>query len=286
MNCVSSQQFDIPLCYTPTLSFPARMGSRLTPSCFVSIRRALLLAAILLLAGTARAQPLEIAYPEEDGIEQGAGHFAFDFLRAAEMVANDSGLEIRWIPLPVVRSFHQLEQHPSGFCMGGVGITPDRKKLGKFTLPYFEDRMIGVIAPAARSPQLDKVKSLAELIGSGDYTYLAIMGANQGEHMTRTLATLGERLSRTPRNTEQMFDMLARERADFAFLPYTYAVNYLALRPDHDRFVVRTYPDMHRDFHAAFLCGSDVPDEVIARLNDAIRRQAPLIAAHFPSQTR
>lgn len=230
------------------------------------------------------AEPIELAYPEEDGVEQSPGHFAFDFLRAAEMVVKDSGLAVRWVPLPNQRLLHQMTQGQPNFCIAGAGITPEREKLGNFTIPFFEDRMMAVVALPARRSTLDKAHSLDELIGTGDTTFLGYVGMNYGAQVSARIEQLGDRMQSAPRSTAQMLDMLTRGRADFAFLPLAYAENYLALRPDRDHFVVRSYPDMHRDFHTAFLCTKPVPKEVITKLNEAIRRQKSAIEARFGTQ--
>ncbi len=230
------------------------------------------------------AETVELAYPEEDGVEQSPGHFVFDFLRAAEMVVDDSGLAVTWVPLPNQRLFHQLSHEQPNFCIAGAGITADREKLGNFTIPFFEDRMMAVVALPSRRATLDKVHSLEELVGLGDTTFLGYVGMNNGAQVSAQIEKLGSRIQIAPRNTGQMLDMLARDRADFAFLPQAYAENYLALRPDHDNFIVRSYPDMHRDFHTAFLCTKPVPEDVIGKLNQAIRRQQPAIEARFGTQ--
>ena len=253
---------------------------------FPRVCRALLLAAALLPIAAARAETIELAYPQEDGVEQSPGHFAFDFLRAAEMVASDSGLSVRWVALPNQRLMHQIQQQQPDFCIAGAGITPEREKLGKFTIPFFEDRMMAVLALPPRRATLNKAHSLGELIGFGDTTFLGYVGMNYGAQVSAQLEKLGDRLQTAPRSTAQMLDMLSRGRADFAFLPFAYANNYLALRPDRERFLVRTYPDMHRDFHTAFMCTKPVSDAVIAKLNAAIRRQQPAIEERFIDQAK
>lgn len=257
----------------------------MTSRCLTGIRCGFLLVAMLLLAGPARAETIEMAYPEEDGIDQGPGHFLFDFLRVAELVTDDSGLQIRWVPLPGQRILHHLDQQSPAFCAAGAGITPEREKLGKFTAPFIEDRLIAVIAPKSHRAELDKAKSLNDLIHSGDTTFLAYLGTNLGPQMTSLLKQLGDRLQHA-RSTAQMLDMMAGGHADFALEPYKYAANYLATRPDRDQFILRVYPDMHREFFAAFLCSKAVPDEVIARLNEAIARQAPRVEPRFAAQEK
>lgn len=239
-----------------------------------------------LLPAAVRAETIEIAYPEEDGVEQSPGHFVFDFLRAAEMVVNDSGLSVRWVPLPNQRILHQLGAEQPDLCIGGAGITPEREKIAKFTVPFFEDRMMAVLALSSHRAMLDEAHSLDELIKHGDTTFLGYVGMNYGAQVAAQLERLGPRLQTTPRSTAQLLDMLARGRADFALLPYAYAQNYLALRSDHDKFLVRAYPDMHRDFHTAFMCTKPVSDEVVVKLNEAIRRQQPLIEARFGDQAK
>ncbi|HMA48665.1 MAG TPA: transporter substrate-binding domain-containing protein [Magnetospirillaceae bacterium] len=242
----------------------------------------------MLFAGIARAETLEIAYPEDPAIEQGPGHFAFDFLRAAEMVVEDSGLSVRWVSLPNQRALHMLQQGDANFCIGGAGVIPDRRDLGKFSMPFIEDRMIGVIALKSHRADFDRAHSLAELIRRARGDFLTYTGFNYGDRVTPQLEPLRQqgRLSEVPHNTGQMLDMLKRGRADFALVSQTYGANYLAALAETGDFIVRSYPDMHRDFPLAFLCSRAVPDEVIEKLDQAVQRQAPAIQARFPDQVK
>lgn len=247
--------------------------------------RAFLLAAALLLPAFARAETLELAYPEEEGVEQSPGNFVFDFLRAAQMVAEDSGLEVRWVPLPMGRLMRTIQQDPPDFCIAGAGITPERERIAKFSDPFFEDRMMAVLALSSQRAVLDRAHSLEELIKQGDTSFLGYLGMNYGVQVQALVAQLGGRLqATTPHSTAQMLDMLKRGRADFAFLPNRYALNYLSRRPESGQFIVRAYPDMRRDFHTAFMCSKAVPDAVIAKINAAIQRQRPAIEARFGDQ--
>jgi len=248
----------------------------------------LAVAATLLFAGLAQAETIEMAYPEDPAIEQGPGHFAFDFLRAAEMVVEDSGLSVRWVSLPNPRSMHRLQQGDAEFCMSGAGITPERRALGKFSTPYIFDRMIGVIALKSQRAELDRSRSLVDLSHRGKGDFLAYVGFNYGEQVTPELDVLRHqgRLSEVPHTTGQMLDMLKRGRAEYGLVSQTYAVNYLAAIPDGGDYVVRSYPDMRRDFQMAFLCSRAVPDDVITKLDQAVQRQAAAIEARFPDQVK
>ena len=242
----------------------------------------------MLFAGIARAETLEIAYPEDPAVEQGPGHFAFDFLRAAEMVVEDSGLTVRWVALPNPRAVHMLQQGDANFCIGGAGITPDRREWGKFSTPFIADRMLGVIALKSHRGDLDRARSLADLSRRAQGDFLAYTGFNYGDDVTPQLEALRHqgRLSEVPHNTGQMLDMLKRGRAEYGLVSQTYALNFLAALPEGGSFIVRSYPDMRRDFQLAFLCSRSVSDEVMAKLNQAVQRQAAAIETRFPDQAK
>lgn len=260
----------------------------MTPRRLPSVCRALAATTILLFSGIARAETLEIAYPEDPAVEQGPGHFAFDYLRAAEMVVEDSGLSVRWVALPNPRAVHMLQQGDANFCIGGAGITPDRRELGKFSAPFIADRMIGVIALKSRHADLDRARNLADLIRRAHGDFLTYTGFNYGDEVTPQLEGLRHqgRLSEVPHNTGQMLDMLKRGRADYGLVSQTYALNFLAALPEGGNFTVRSYPDMHRDFQLAFLCSRAVSDEVMTKLDQAVQRQTAAIEARFPDQAK
>lgn len=249
--------------------------------------RAFAAAIPIALAGAAAASDvIEMAYPEDPAVEQGPGHFAFDFLRAAEMVVQDSGIAVRWMPQPNARSMHRLMQNDADFCIGGAGVTPERRELGNFTSPFIADRMIGVLTLKSRAADLDKAHSLAELIRHAHGDFLTYTGFNYGAQVTPQLEPLrGQgRLSEVPHNTAQILDMLKRGRAEYALVSYTYGGNYLANRPEGGDYSLRTYPDMHRDFQLAILCSKAVPAEILDKLEQAVQRQAPAIQARFPDE--
>jgi ABC-type amino acid transport substrate-binding protein len=260
----------------------------LTLRCPPPVCRLLAATATLLVAGLAQAETIEMAYPEDPAIEQGPGHFAFDFLRAAEMVVEDSGLSVRWVALPNQRSVHRLIQGDPNFCMGGAGILPDRSALGKFSAPFIEDRMIGVMALKSHRADFDRAHSLADLIDRAHGDFLTYTGFNYGGQVMPQLEPLRRqgRLSEVPHNTGQMLDMLKAGRADFALVSETYGTNYLAARGETGDFILRSYPDMHRDFPLGFLCSKSVPDAVITRLDQAVQREAVAIQARFPDHLK
>jgi len=259
----------------------------LTPRRIPPVRHILAAALTLLLAGPSGAETIELAFPEEPSVVQGPDHFAFDYLRATEMVVADSGLSVRWVSLPNARAMHRLQQNHADFCFS-AGITPERRDLGKFSVPFIVDRMIGVIAATSRHAELDRAHTLAELIRRSHGDFLAYPGFNYGDQVSPQLEGLRTeaRLSDVPQTTGQMRDMLKRGRADFGLVSETYARNYLATQPDGDAFTVHTYPDMRRDFQMAFLCSKATPDDVIAKLDQAAQRQAGAIQARFPDQAK
>ncbi len=203
------------------------------------------------------------------------------------MVAEDSGLAVRWVSLPNPRAMHRLQQNDAGFCLG-AGITPERRDLGKFSMPFIVDRMIGVIAAKSHRAELERAHTLAELIRRSHGDFLAYAGFNYGDQVTPQLDGLRTqaRLSDIPHTTGQMLDMLKRGRADYGLVSETYARNFLAAQPDGDAFTVRAYPDMRRDFQMAFLCSKATPDAAIAKLDQAVQRQAAAIQARFPDQAK
>jgi polar amino acid transport system substrate-binding protein len=239
---------------------------------------------LALAARPAGAQAIQIAYPEEGGIAQGPGHFAFDFLRAAELVANDSGLDVTWKALPIARMMHQVQVGQTSYCVGGAGITAERAAIGQFTRPYINDRMLAVVALKIQQERLGKAQDFRQLVAQGKQIFLGLQGANYGELIAPQLAQLKDRISYVPHTTEQMLEMLQRGRADYGLVMKTYTGNYLAARRDHDNFILVSYPDLRRDFRVAFLCSRSVPAATIDRLNAAIARQLPRIRQLFPEQ--
>jgi len=246
------------------------------------MRRLVLLAAVLLpLVGRAEPASIEIGYPGELEFEQGPGHFAFDFLRAAEMIVNDSGLKPRWSGLPLRRIVRALENQ-SNFCVGGAGILPERQAIGLFTRPFAYDQRLALIGLKDRGKLLNGITSFHDLAANANVTFLADEAMYYGPSFTPQLRALDKRVNYSPRSLAQMLGMLRARRADFAIMPKTYVLNRFAQVKYGADFVVRDYPDMHRDYRVAFLCNKRVPAPVIEALNAAIDRQLPAIRLKYP----
>jgi len=243
-----------------------------------------LLGVVLVTLTPAGAQTIEMAYPEEDAVGQGPGHFAFNFLRAAEMIVNDSGLSVTWTPMPVARLIHTVKTGKANFCVGGAGINAERAAFGQFSLPFMNDRWIGVIGLKSRRKPLEEARNFEELAAQRGLRFLGIQGSNYGAQIAPQLAELQDRIGFIPRSTEQLLDMLQRGRADYGLVMKTYMENYLAARPERDDFVVVGYPDLRRDYPTAFMCSRVLPAGTIDALNAAIARQLPKIRAAFPEQ--
>lgn len=229
-------------------------------------------------------QTIEMAYPEESGISQGPGHFVFDYLRAAEMVIADSGLQVSWIALPSARMSHQIQVERKNYCIAGAGVTPERAAIGQFSEIFVTDRLLAVVALKSQRDHLAQARDFHDLITQGQQSFLGLQGVNYGDLIAPQLAELKDRITFIPRNTEQMLDMIERGRADYGLVMKTYTTNYLATRGDRDNFVLHSYPDMHRDFRTAFYCSLAVSPDVITVLNQAIIRQLPKIREMFPEQ--
>jgi len=255
---------------------------------FFSRRSAGFLAALIafLAAGRSIAEPLHLGYPRELYLEQGPGNFTFDFLRAAELIIADSGLEVEWMPVPIARVTYLIERHDYLFCLAGAAITKEREEQGRFTFPYLYDDMVAVVARAERRQQLDRLHSFAELAAGTNSGFFAFRPTTYGPTFSETLNKLGPRVTYDVTSIEQMLDMIAARRGDFAILPKTYALNFLATRRDAEEFTVASYPDMRRGLDAAFWCNKAVPPEAVAALNAAITRQASTIRSRFPHLTR
>jgi ABC-type amino acid transport substrate-binding protein len=228
------------------------------------------------------SEPLEIAYQQEDGAAQGPGDFRFAYLRLAEQIVQDSGLPVRWVALPVQRMFHMVRGGHNDICIAGSSIIPDRAGWGQFSLPFFADHSLAVIALKKRGDALRAATSFDQLAGVDRSSFLGMAGASYGSQFGDKAAALGSRLSFTPRTADQMLDMLANGRADFGILPQIYITNVLAQRLDGADFAVASYSDMWRDFKNGFLCSSSVSAAVMGRLNQAITRKMPMILQSYP----
>jgi len=248
--------------------------------------RGLVLLLALLTAGHARADLIHMGYIQELYVDQGPGHFTFDFLRAAELIIADSGVSVDWVPVPIARISSLIERPDYQFCLAGAVITKEREEVGHFSIPYVYDGAIALIARAERKEQLARLRSFAELVSATHAEFLVYKMANYGPTFTAELKDLGVAVAYQLGSAEQMLDMIAAKRAEFALLPGNYARNFLATRHDAAEFALVSYPDMVRGMDSAFYCNKAVSKQTIAALNASIVRQKAVIRERFPNLAR
>jgi len=241
---------------------------------------------LLLFAAGSRAELVHMGYVEEFYVDQGPGHFTFDFLRAAEMIVVDSGVAVEWMPVPASRMSFMMGRDDYPFCMSGASVTSERVAQGQFTSPYAYDGLIALVGRSEDRARLGRARSFVDFAAANDATFLAHAVLNYGPAMTDRLKSLGSRVSYELRSVQQMVDMVAAKRADFALLPRTYAQNFLATRKDSASFVVLAYPDMRRGVDVAIWCNRAVSATAMARFDASIARQAAEIRNRFPLLAR
>lgn len=248
------------------------------------LMRAAVIMLLLVVAPDLRAETLEIGYIEEDAPQQGPGHFKDNYLRAAEIILEKSDIPIHWVALPIRRMLHDLKQGVPNFCISGVTITAERRELGQFSRPFRIDHLLALVSLRPEAPILQSSKSFAELVAHSETKFLAVRELNYGSAMEAIMQQLGPRISYSATNTDQLFTMLANGRAAFGIVTKTLGGRTLAERPDHDKFLLISYPDMRRDAPMGFLCSKAVSPQLMAKLDQAIARQLPTLRALFPDE--
>ncbi len=222
-----------------------------------------------------------MAWHDDDGGSQGPGHFAIDFLRAAEMIVADSNLDVEWVRMPRQRIMYTALQNRAAICIAGLVVTEERRTHGQFSEPFGSDRWIAAVVRKDDAAILDRAGSFAELASlTGGARLLAIQNLGYGKFQP-TLDSLGTRVSYPSLGVVHLLEMVAAGRADIALVPETYMINLMALSRT-TAFEIASYPDMERADTIAFWCSNLVPSSVVDRLNGAIRRLRPELERRFP----
>lgn len=235
------------------------------------MRRAVLAAALLLASPISSADPLiHVAYSErppymmslEDGTPGGlTGAPAAAAFKAAH-------IPVQWHKVPTNRQLWMVKDHAGMSCAIGWFATAERQQYAKFTKPIYRDRTWVALSNASFAAR--NIASLDELAHHSDarvlikdnYSYGGLDDFMKQWQPVTAISTA---------STIKMVQSVSKGVVDLMFVSEdegNYIVKQLGEQMPNLRLL--QFKDMPRGLERHIMCGKNVPDEVIARLNKAI----------------
>jgi len=236
------------------------------------MRRAVLAVALLLAVPISQAEEaIHVAYSERppymitqpDGTPGG--------LTGAPTTAafKSAGIPVQWHKVPTNRQLMMIKDHSSLSCAIGWFNTPERQQYGKFTKPIYRDRTWVVLTNASFAAR--NIGSLDELSRQHDARVLIKDNYSYGEldtFMQHWQPVTGISTA----STLKMVRSVSKGLVDLMFVSEEEGKYIIENHAGENAPNLRLlqFKDMPRGMERYIMCGKNVPDEVIARLNKAI----------------
>lgn len=235
------------------------------------MRRAVLAASLMLALPFSRAEELiHLTYSErppymvqqEDGAVSGlTGAPAAAAFKAAN-------IPVQWHKVPTNRQLFMVKDHSSLSCAIGWFATPERQQYAKFTKPIYRDRTWVALSNATFGAR--NITSLEELAHHSDARVLikenySYGGLDDFMKQWRPVTAI------STATTIKMVQSVSTGMVDLMFVSEDeghYIIKEMGARMPTLRLL--QFKDMPRGLERHIMCGKNVPDEVIARLNKAI----------------
>lgn len=235
-------------------------------------RSAAVIATSLLLASPlgAAEDVIHLAYSERPPYMMAQDDGAAGGLTGAPAAAafKAANIPVQWHKVPTNRQLFMVKDHGNLSCAIGWFATPERQQYAKFTKAIYRDRTWVVVTNAAFAAR--GVTSLEELARHSNVRVLVKDNYSYGgldEFMRHWQPVMAVSTAATIR----MVQSVSKGMVDLMFVSEDEG-NYIIRHHSEQMPNLRLlqFKDMPRGMERHIMCGKNVPDEVIARLNKAI----------------
>jgi polar amino acid transport system substrate-binding protein len=173
---------------------------------------------------------------------------------------------------PIARQFHVLQTNSGQDCMIGIFKNPERERYAKFTKPIYKDSSRIILTSAANAPRFSAYDSIVDLFNDKRMTLLVKAGYSYGIVTDALIERYQPKVMKTYDENVMMLKSIKLDMADYMLMPAEEAPGAIAAadfkESDFRQIKFKAMPE-GEDRH--IMCSKSVPDEVIARLNAAIK---------------
>jgi uncharacterized protein (TIGR02285 family) len=226
----------------------------------------------LIMPAIARADTLTLYYHDRPpySSRQADGSVRGITADIADAALKAAGITYRWEDMPSARQIEVIKRDARPACGLGWFKRPEREAFAKFTLPIYHDLPTIVVARIddrrfAGNPKLDALfadKSLL-LLTKTAYSY--------GDEIDAKIAAEQPNLRRDPSENRTMLGMVGRKRVDYVMMAEEEARELLTDPELAKNLAIYHLGDPPQGELRYLMCSQSVPDDLIARINQAIR---------------
>jgi polar amino acid transport system substrate-binding protein len=179
-----------------------------------------------------------------------------------------------WRETPAKRQLDIIARNNDRSCGAGWFKTPERERYARYTLPIYRDKPFVAVLRADDEYLLKGETSVDAVLKEWRLKLLVKEGYSYGHFIDERLQALMPRQVTTTGENLDILKMIASYRADYSFMTEEEALDLLSspeVKGEHFKLV--RFTDMPQGGRRYLICSKQVGAEVIARLDQAIRKQ-------------
>lgn len=187
----------------------------------------------------------------------------------------NAGIPYVWQETPARRQLDIIERNEDESCAAGWFKTPERQAYARYTLPIYRDKPF-VAVTRADNPYLGARETIDRVFRESRLKLLVKEGYSYGRLIDQRVEELDPRRITTTAENQNILKMIENFRADYSFMTGEEAEDLLA-SPEVKAaaFRIVRFSDMPACGKRYLLCSRKVGEDLIARLNTAIRALRP-----------
>ena len=173
---------------------------------------------------------------------------------------------------PFARQLLMLEANSGQDCMIGMFKTPERAVFAKYSKPVYQDRPQILLTTSANAPNVSRFESLSDLFGDKSLVMLVKLGYSYSGSLDALIERYQPKRIKTADENLLMIKAIKMHMADYMFMApeeAAAAIGAAGFDPaDFKQVKLKSMPDGD---YRHIMCSKKVPDEVINKLNAAIK---------------
>jgi uncharacterized protein (TIGR02285 family) len=173
---------------------------------------------------------------------------------------------------PFARQLHYLEINSGQDCMIGMFKKPERERFAKYSKPMYQDQPQMILTNAANAPRFAAHSSVVDVFNDKGLTLLVKLGYSYGAPLDAFIEKYQPTRQSTTDENLAMIRLIKLGVADYMLMaPEEAAVAIEAAGFTPRDFKQIKFKNMPGGEYRHLLCSRSVPDEVMQKLNAAIR---------------
>lgn len=173
---------------------------------------------------------------------------------------------------PFARQLYYLEKNLGKDCMIGLFRKPEREAFGKYTKPVYQDRPQIILTASAHAARFAGFQSVVDVFNDKNMVLFVKLAYSYGVPLDAMIEKYQPTRIKTADENLQMIKAVLLKPASYMFMaPEEAAVAIEAAGYTHKDFTRIQFSNMPEGEYRHLFCSRNVPDDVIQKLNAAIK---------------